>query len=94
MKEDVLLTGGLEPTNEAYALSKIIGMKLCQYYCTQFQRSFISVVPPNIYGINDNFTDKRSSVMTGLIKRIHEAKINNLPEVIVWGTGNVYREFI
>jgi len=94
MREDVLLTDILEPTNEPYALAKIAGIKLCESYNRQHNTDFRSVMPTNLYGINDNFHPENSHVIPALIQRFHEAKINNSPEVIVWGTGNVMREFL
>jgi GDP-L-fucose synthase len=94
MKEDALLTGLLEPTNEPYAIAKIAGIKLCESYNRQHGTDFRSVMPTNLYGINDNFYDKNSHVIPALLKRFHEAKISNNKEVLVWGTGNVLREFL
>ena len=94
MKEGALLTGLLEPTNEPYAIAKIAGIKLCESYNRQHWTDFRSVMPTNLYGINDNFHDKNSHVIPALIKRFHEAKINNYEEVLVWGTGNALREFL
>ena len=94
MKEGALLTGLLEPTNEPYAIAKIAGIKLCESYNRQHGTDFRSVMPTNLYGINDNFHDKNSHVIPALIKRFHEAKINNYEEVLVWGTGNALREFL
>ena len=94
MKEGALLTGLLESTNEPYAIAKIAGIKLCESYNRQHGTDFRSVMPTNLYGINDNFHDKNSHVIPALIKRFHEAKINNYEEVLVWGTGNALREFL
>ena len=94
MKEEYLLDGKLEPTNEAYAIAKIAGIKMCQNYQKQYNSNFISVMPSNIYGLNDNFDLKNSHVLSALIRRFHGAKINNLPEVIVWGSGKAKREFL
>ena len=94
MREEALLTGLLEPTNEPYAVAKIAGIKLCESYNRQHGTDFRSVMPTNLYGINDNFHDKNSHVIPALIKRFHEAKINNYEEVLVWGTGNALREFL
>lgn len=94
MKEDALLSGFLEPTNEPYAVAKIAGIKLCESYNRQFGTDFRSAMPTNLYGINDNFHSKNSHVIPGLIKRFHEAKINNESEVIVWGSGKAMREFL
>ncbi|MCD4674818.1 MAG: GDP-L-fucose synthase [Desulfobacula sp.] len=94
MKEEYLLDGKLEPTNEAYAVAKIAGIKMCQSYQKQYNSNFISVMPSNIYGLNDNFNLKNSHVLSALIRRFHDAKINNLPKVIIWGTGKAKREFL
>jgi GDP-L-fucose synthase len=94
MREDALLTGVLEPTNEPYALAKIAGIKLCESYNRQYDTDFRSVMPTNLYGINDNFHPENSHVIPALMRRFHEAKINNEKEVIVWGTGNAMREFL
>lgn len=94
MKEEYLLTGELESTNEGYAIAKIAGLKLCDTYRFQYGCNFISVMPTNLYGINDNYHPENSHVLPALIRRFHEAKINNLPEVIVWGTGTPKREFL
>lgn len=94
MREDALLSNKLEPTNEAYALSKILGIKLCESYNRQHGTDFRSVMPTNLYGINDNFDPENSHVIPGLMQRFHNAKINNDKEVMVWGTGNAMREFL
>jgi GDP-L-fucose synthase len=94
IKEKYLLSGYLEITNEPYAIAKISGIKLCESYNRQHGTDFRSVMPTNLYGINDNFHDKNSHVIPALIKRFHEAKINNYEEVLVWGTGNALREFL
>ncbi len=94
MKEEHLLTGELEPTNEGYAIAKIAGLKLCDTYRFQYGCNFISVMPTNLYGINDNYHPENSHVLPALIRRFHEAKIKNLPEVVVWGTGSPKREFL
>ena len=94
MKENALLTGVLEPTNEPYALAKISGIKLCESYNRQYGTDFRSVMPTNLYGINDNFHPDNSHVLPALIRRFHEAKINGSSEVIVWGTGKPRREFL
>jgi GDP-L-fucose synthase len=94
MREDALLTGVLEPTNEPYALAKIAGIKLCESYNRQYGTDFRSVMPTNLYGINDNFHPENSHVIPALTSRFHEAKINNDAEVVVWGTGNAMREFL
>jgi GDP-L-fucose synthase len=94
MREDALLTDVLEPTNEPYALAKIAGIKLCESYNRQHGTDFRSVMPTNLYGVNDNFHLENSHVIPALMRRFHEAKVNNDAEVIVWGTGNVMREFL
>jgi len=94
MKEGALLTGVLEPTNEPYAIAKIAGIKLCESYNRQHDTDFRSVMPTNLYGINDNFHPENSHVIPALIRRFHEAKVNNDTEVVVWGTGNAMREFL
>lgn len=94
MKEDALLTNVLEPTNEPYALAKIAGIKLCESYNRQHGTDFRSVMPTNLYGINDNFHPENSHVIPGLLRKFHEAKINNVDEVSVWGTGKAMREFL
>lgn len=94
VKEESLLTGQLESTNEWYAIAKIAGIKLCQSYRKQYGSNFISVMPCNLYGINDNFHPTNSHVLPALIRRFHEAKINNLQEVVCWGDGSARREFL
>lgn len=94
LKEEYLLTGPLEETNEAYAIAKIAGIRLCKHYNQQYGTNFISVMPTNLYGPNDNFDLETSHVMPALIRKFYEAKINNEPEVIVWGTGKPLREFL
>jgi GDP-L-fucose synthase len=94
MREDALLTGTLEPTNEPYALAKIAGIKLCESYNRQYDTDFRSVMPTNLYGINDNFHPENSHVIPALMQRFHQAKVNNDPEVVVWGTGSALREFL
>jgi len=94
MREDELLTGVLEPTNEPYAIAKIAGIKLCESYNRQYGTDFRSVMPTNLYGINDNFHPENSHVIPALMQRFHQAKINNDAEVVVWGTGNAMREFL
>ena len=94
MREDALLTDVLEPTNEPYALAKIAGIKLCESYNRQYGTDYRSVMPTNLYGINDNFHPENSHVIPALMRRFHEAKVNNDPEVVVWGTGNAMREFL
>jgi GDP-L-fucose synthase len=92
--EDQLLTGPLEPTNEAYALAKIAGIKLCQSYREQYGCNFISAMPTNLYGPNDNFDLESSHVLPALIRRFHEAKLNGDDEVVIWGSGTPMREFL
>ncbi|WPX08506.1 GDP-L-fucose synthase [Anaerocellum danielii] len=94
MKEEYLLSGYLEPTNEAYAVAKIAGLKLCQYYKRQYGANFISCMPTNLYGPNDNFDLNTSHVIPALIRKFHEAKIQDKPYVEVWGTGKPLREFL
>lgn len=94
MKEDCLLTSELEKTNEAYALAKISGLKYCEYLNRQYGTDFISVMPTNLYGSNDNYHPEHSHVLPALIRRFHEAKENNLNEVVIWGTGTPLREFL
>ena len=94
LKEEYLLTGELEETNEAYAIAKIAGIRLCKHYNQQHGTNFISVMPTNLYGPNDNFDLQTSHVMPALIRKFHEAKTNNEPQVVVWGTGTPKREFM
>lgn len=94
VNEKSLLSGDLEPTNEWYAIAKIAGIKMCQAYRKQYGCNFISAMPCNLYGINDNFHSMNSHVLPALIKRFHEAKLNNLPSVTCWGTGSPRREFL
>ena len=94
IKEEYLLTGPLEKTNEAYAIAKIAGLKMCQYFNRQYGTNYISVMPTNLYGPNDNFDLETSHVLPALIRKFHEAKINNKPYVEVWGTGTPRREFL
>lgn len=94
LKEDYLLTGPLEPTNEPYAIAKIAGIKMCDAYRSQYGCNYISVMPTNLYGYNDNYHPQNSHVLPALIRRFHEAKINNSPEVTIWGTGSPKREFL
>ncbi|MGC0758821.1 GDP-L-fucose synthase [Escherichia coli] len=94
MNESALLTGILEPTNEPYAIAKIAGIKLCESYNRQYGRDYRSVMPTNLYGINDNFHPENSHVIPALMRRFHEAKESGVPEVIVWGTGTPMREFL
>ena len=94
IKEEYLLTGSLEPTNEGYALAKIAGLKMCQYFKRQYGDNFISCMPTNLYGPNDNFDLSNSHVMPALIRKFHEAKAASAPAVEVWGTGKPLREFL
>lgn len=94
IKEEYLLTGELEPTNEAYAIAKITGIELCKFYRRQYGCDFISAMPTNLYGINDNFDLETSHVLPALIRKFHEAKIKNQEEVVMWGTGKPLREFM
>ncbi|EPB6549667.1 GDP-L-fucose synthase family protein [Escherichia coli] len=94
MNESALLTGMLEPTNEPYAIAKIAGIKLCESYNRQYGRDYRSVMPTNLYGINDNFHPENSHVIPALMRRFHEAKESGAPAVIVWGTGTPMREFL
>ncbi|WP_299699910.1 GDP-L-fucose synthase [uncultured Pontibacter sp.] len=94
LKEEYLLTGPLEQTNEPYAIAKIAGIKLCESYRDQYGSNFISVMPTNLYGYNDNYDLQNSHVLPALIRKIHEAKDNGAPAVTVWGTGNPKREFL
>ena len=94
MKEEYLLTGELEPTNEPYAIAKITGIKMCQAYNRQYETNYISVMPTNLYGPNDNFDLETSHVLPAMIRKFHEAKVNNSPEVVLWGTGSPKREFL
>ena len=94
MAESALLTGTLEETNEPYAISKIAGIKLCESYNRQYCRDYRSVMPTNLYGVNDNFHPENSHVIPALLRRFHEAKLNNDEEVIAWGSGNPMREFL
>lgn len=94
LKEDYLLTGTLEETNEPYAIAKIAGIKMCDAYRDQYNCNFISVMPTNLYGYNDNYHPQNSHVLPALIRKIHEAKINNVKEIVVWGSGSPMREFL
>lgn len=94
LKEEYLLTGELEVTNEAYAVAKIAGIRMCKHYNQQFGTNFISVMPTNLYGPNDNYDLETSHVMAALIRKFHEAKRNNASQVVVWGTGTPRREFL
>ena len=94
IKEEYLLTGPLEKTNEAYAVAKIAGIKMCQSYNKQYGTKFISVMPTNLYGINDNFDLESSHVLPALLRKFHDAKLANAKEVVMWGTGSPMREFL
>ena len=94
MKEEFLLAGLLEPTNEAYAVAKIAGIKLCQAYRSQYGSNFIVGIPANAFGPGDDFSEEDSHVVAALIRKMHEAKVNNRKQIEVWGTGNPQREFI
>lgn len=94
LKEESLLTGLLEPTNEPYAIAKIAGIKLCESYRDQYGDNFISAMPTNLYGPNDNYDLNNSHVLPALIRKFHTAKVNKEPNVIVWGTGSPLREFL
>ena len=94
IREEALLTGPLEPTNEAYAIAKIAGIKLCQAYARQYGANFISAMPTNLYGPGDNFDLQTSHVLPALIRKMHEAKMQNRREVVIWGTGTPRREFL
>ncbi|MDE4912595.1 GDP-L-fucose synthase [Methylobacterium sp. 092160098-2] len=94
MREDALLTGLLEPTNEPYAIAKIAGIKMCESYNRQYGRRYRSVMPTNLYGPNDNFHPENAHVLPALMRRLHEAKVEGRPSVTVWGTGRAMREFL
>jgi GDP-L-fucose synthase len=94
IKEEYLLSGYLEPSNDAYAIAKIAGIKMCQAFNQQYNTNFISVMPTNLYGIGDNYHPENSHVIPGLIRRFHEAKQNNVKDVICWGDGTPMREFL
>ena len=94
IKEEYLLTGTLEPTNEAYAIAKIAGLEMCKFYRRQYGCDFISAMPTNLYGINDNFDLNSSHVLPAMIRKFHEAKVQQKAEVYLWGTGNALREFL
>lgn len=94
LKEEYLLTGKLEPTNEPYAIAKIAGIKMCEAYRDQYGCDFISVMPTNLYGSNDNYDLNNSHVLPAMIRKFHEAKIKNDPAVVIWGTGKPRREFL
>lgn len=94
MREDAMLTGPLEPTNEPYAIAKIAGIKMAEAYRAQYGSDFISVMPTNLYGSGDNYHPEYSHVVAALIRRFHEAKVAGVPDVVVWGTGKPRREFL
>ncbi|MBV6340324.1 GDP-L-fucose synthase family protein [Candidatus Magnetobacterium casense] len=94
ISEDYLMEGKLEPTNEGYAIAKIAGIKLCEKIYEQYHKTFISCMPTNTYGENDNFDPDSSHVISALIRKMHEAKVNNFPEITLWGSGSAQREFI
>lgn len=94
LEESYLLTGLLEPTNEPYAIAKIAGIKMCDAYRSQYGCNFISAMPTNLYGPNDNYDLQKSHVLPAMIRKFHEAKINQQPEVVIWGTGKPRREFL
>ncbi len=94
MTESALLTSALEPTNEPYAIAKIAGLRACEYYSKEYDVDYVSVIPANCYGINDCFDIRKSHVIPALLRKYHEAKLNNLPEVVLWGTGKAKREFL
>ena len=94
LKEEYLLTGLLESTNEPYAIAKITGIKLCEAYRDQYGCNFISAMPTNLFGQNDNYDLQNSHVVPALIRKFHEAKIAGVPEVVIWGTGSPMREFM
>jgi GDP-L-fucose synthase len=94
LREDYLLSGFLEPTNEAYAIAKITGIKMCETYFDQYGSNFISAMPTNLYGPNDNYDLNNSHVLPALIRKFHQAKIDKLPQVEIWGTGSPLREFL
>ena len=93
IKEEYLMSGKLEDTNEGYALAKLTGVYLTSYYRREYNVDFISCIPSNLYGINDNYDEKNSHVVSSLIMKFHQAKINNIPEVVIWGDGTPLREF-
>jgi GDP-L-fucose synthase len=94
IKEEYLMTGPLEETNSAYAIAKIAGIEMCQAYRRQYGSNFISIMPTNLYGPNDNFSPERAHVLPALLRRFHEAKVTKAPSVVVWGTGEPKREFL
>ncbi|NLR65296.1 GDP-L-fucose synthase [Chitinophaga varians] len=94
LKEEYLLTGPLEPTNEPYAIAKIAGIEMCDAYRAQYGCNFVSVMPTNLYGPNDNYDLNNSHVLPAMLRKMHEAKVNGRPEVVLWGTGTPKREFL
>lgn len=94
IKEDYLLNGSLEPTNDAFAIAKIAGLKLCQSIRTQLKKEFVTLMPTNLYGLNDTFDIENSHVIPSMIVKFHNAKVKNLDEVLLWGTGDPLREFL
>ncbi|HET6838598.1 MAG TPA: NAD-dependent epimerase/dehydratase family protein, partial [Bradyrhizobium sp.] len=94
LREDSMLTGALEPTNEPYAIAKIAGIKMCEAYRSQYGSDFINVMPTNLYGPGDNYHPEYSHVVAALIRRFHEAKLSGASDVVVWGTGTPRREFL
>jgi GDP-L-fucose synthase len=94
LKEEFLLSGFLEPTNEPYAIAKIAGIKMCEAYHHQYGSRFISAMPTNLYGPNDNFDLEKSHVLPALLRKFHEAKVNGTDQVVIWGTGSPLREFL
>src|SRR5207342_1899786 len=94
IKEDYLLTGPLEVTNEPYAIAKIAGIKLCESYNRQYGTDYRSVMPTNLYGPGDNYHPQNSHVLPAMIRRFHEAKLSGAPAVVIWGTGSARREFL
>ena len=94
LKEEYLLTGPLEPTNEPYAIAKIAGIEMCDAYRAQYGCNFVSVMPTNLYGPNDNYDLNTSHVLPAILRKMHEAKVNHHPEVVIWGTGTPKREFL
>lgn len=94
LKEEYIFNGKLETENEAYGFAKLVGLKLCQFYNKEYGTNYVTVVPTNLYGVGDKFDPEHSHVITGVMTRMHNAKINDKPYVEVWGTGNIYREFL
>lgn len=94
LKEEYIFNGKLETENEAYGFAKLVGLKLCQFYNKEYGTNYVTAVPTNLYGVGDRFDPEHSHVITGVMTRMHDAKINNKPYVEVWGTGNIYREFL